>query len=445
MKAPEELLEIVEGIVRQASQRGADEAEAFIKETRRVRISRHGRLAQPSESHMVGIGVRVIIDGAIGTASSAGLHRVDTILDNAFASVEEAQPRPGFPGLPRPGHMHDPTPVPDAIMHPDVEHLHDANQAVFDSLDDERTEFASVGVSVGASRFAVANSHGLATWDQGGRQTVDIELRVGDGGRRVTAWDNRSSTASLRISEDLVPTAEDAQRRALGALSPQPLPRPIHKAVLAPSAVAQLFTAFLRTFNGNLVASGSSPISGRLGTEVGSPLVTIHDVPRPHDAPPRSRSDHEGVLPQNLALLSEGVARQTFDDTISGIAHTGSNGHGTRKGWSGSVIPGLLMPEMRRGDTPYARLIEEADAAVLIEEPLTGMLTASLETGQFSAVLPYAYYIEGGEIRHALPNLTVSGNVVDVVAAVEAVEDRVHETQIGHFPAVRTGGLTCAT
>ncbi|MBW3584086.1 MAG: hypothetical protein KY455_13425 [Euryarchaeota archaeon] len=74
---------------------------------------------------------------------------------------------------------------------------------------------------------------------------------------------------------------------------------------------------------------------------------------------------------------------------------------------------------------------------------MAGTLTADVTTGDFSAVIPipYAFLVERGEVRHALSNVTIGGNVHRMVRTIDAATER----REGSYPAIRTRGVSCAS
>lgn len=447
MKDHEEHLGFAERGVQKALALGADAAEVFIIEGHRMSLTHRGGFATPTESHSVGIGVRVAVGKRIGLAGSSGLHRMEEILTDAVDSAKTAPETPGFTGFTTPKPCRPtPTEVPEALYRPDPLRLQETVLAAVEALDREQTTFHSATVTAGSSQFVVANSNGVAAWDRGGREAFDLELRVSDGGRDVTAWDSVSRIRPLSPDEDIVPLAVAAHRRAVGALRPVSLDRPVDSVVLTDSATGQIMARFIAAFSGSLIKAGQSPLTDKIGTPVAASALTLIDFPEGPDDLPRLRVDHEGTPTGTLKVVDKGVACGVFHDSVSGNGSGGSNGRGLRLGgWAGGIRVAPLFLTMVPGDHTLEGIIAETDRAVLIEEPMTGMLTANVTTGDFSAVIPYAYLIERGEVRDALPNVTIGGNVHRMVREIEAVGDTVIERRQGAYAPIRTRGVSCAT
>lgn len=447
MKSHDELLALAHDAMRHAMTEGADAAEAFVRESRIVRVASHGNVVSPTESHAIGVGLRVIVENKVGVSASAGLHRMEAAAKAAVDSAKQGGVGDTAPSLPP--HIRTslpPTALPKSLADPDPDDLQDGVAALMAALDGPRITFRSASLSRGRSRFAVVSTEGVEAWDQGGRESVELEVRAEHGNTRVTGWDNRSRSQPQGLDVDLIPCAVRARERVSDAITSRPLEAPTQLAVLDVAPAAQILSRFARMLNGRLLQDGQSPLAKRVGTEVASPLMTIRDQPHGANTPQRRRVDDEGTPTQSLTLIDAGIATDAFHDHASAVSGGApSNGHGIRRGWSGAVTPGLLMPEVSPGSASVEALIAEVDEGVYIEEPMTGIFTANIATGEFSAVLPFAYYIKSGAIDHALPNVTVSGNILNIVQQIEAVGRDIAETAVGFYAPIRAGGITCAT
>lgn len=90
-------------------------------------------------------------------------------------------------------------------------------------------------------------------------------------------------------------------------------------------------------------------------------------------------------------------------------------------------------------------LLGGVDRAVYVRDYLLGWFTNNQVTGDFSTVAPLAFLVEKGSIVQALPPTTVAGNVYRMLEQVEEVSRERRTLLRGRFPALRVGGLTCAT
>jgi predicted Zn-dependent protease len=121
--------------------------------------------------------------------------------------------------------------------------------------------------------------------------------------------------------------------------------------VLLSPALAPLLEALGRVAcTGHAHATGTSPFTGRVGSQVAPDFVTLLDDPSAADGLPRA-IDVEGVPAQPTVLVEAGVEHQVVHDTVSAEEAGGvSTGHAAELGGSPAgpaarnlvLQPGLL-------------------------------------------------------------------------------------------------------
>ncbi len=138
-------------------------------------------------------------------------------------------------------------------------------------------------------RTAVASSEGVVTDDQ--RTATSVEARCTDDDGRLVGHGQHVSPSTALL---------DPVGAGLAATPPQcdwePAPSALlrgdeYPVILRPAAAAPLLCALAdAACTGPAHATGTSPYTGRLGTEVASPLLTLLDSPRyPAHPGPRDR------------------------------------------------------------------------------------------------------------------------------------------------------------
>jgi PmbA protein len=326
--------------------------------------------------------------------------------------------QPGdYPGLPAPQ---------DARVHNGF----DAGTAELDP--------AAAGTALSAA-FAYAAQHGaeaFGIWTAGevgtaiasgnGIQLVDT---VTDAHMRVMclAPNGRSGFASHTsvTSADLdgLALARRASHR-LDTREAQTLEPGEYPVVLEAEAVATLL-GFLGglAFNGLAHEEGRGALSGRLGTRVAAPCVSLADSPRASATLPRS-FDSEGIPKSPMPLLEQGIARAvTYDVRSAARAGAGarSTGHALAPGGDpegpqptnlvldggGAANENDLATPIERGlyvtRLWYVNTVHERDT----------LLTGMTRDGTF--------LIEGGRISAPLRDVRFTDSVLRLLSATEAL------------------------
>jgi len=146
-----------------------------------------------------------------------------------------------------------------------------------------------------------------------------------------------------------------------------------------------------------------------LGTTVFSPVVTL--VERPHLPRGQASSwyDDEGVATRDRDVVRDGVLRGYFLGSYSarklGMKTTGSAG-----GNHNLVLQG--------GDLDLEALIRKMGRGLLVTE-LIGF-GVNLVTGDYSRGAA-GFWVEGGEIRYPVEEITIAGNLRDMFRSISAI------------------------
>jgi PmbA protein len=80
-------------------------------------------------------------------------------------------------------------------------------------------------------------------------------------------------------------------------------------------------------------------------------------------------------------------------------------------------------------------MINNVEKGILVLGVL-GAHSGNIVNGDFSIGLNPGLYIEKGEIMGRIKQVMVAGNIYDIMKRAASVEDRIHQTHGGSFPAV---------
>lgn len=184
------------------------------------------------------------------------------------------------------------------------------------------------------------------------------------------------------------------------------------KVCLAPRAVATFLRPLRAALSGHEALLGASRFRGRLQEQVLEESVTIIDDPLRPGRPGSRPVDDDGVPSRTIPLISGGVLTGLLADLELGArAGVPSTGHAWRLPDSSSRVgfTNLAMaPGVRRRDE-------------LLASTELGLFVADLDwggglnciSGAIRVRAPWAYLIEGGEVRGRLEGVVLSGNVFD--------------------------------
>jgi PmbA protein len=314
---------------------GATEGEALALVTRErwvmLRFAR-SRPTQATSVDDVTVELAVLRDGHVGRGSTNGtdsdsLRRCAARATTAARATAQVSGPGHFPGFPQPmkprAHDgHDP-----ATAASNTETGANALRSAFEVAQGAGVQVGGIWTA-GEVETAVASSSGAAETD-----------RVTDAYMKVVAFagDKRSGYASSTgVSVKAFEPAALAKRAAAKATAGEQileLDPGEYTVVFERDAVSELLWVLQRVaFNGMVHAEGRGALSGRLGSRVAGPSISIADSPRFPGTLPRA-FDAEGVPKAPLPLIQDGVAHAVAHDTRSAaMAGTSSTGHALEPG-----------------------------------------------------------------------------------------------------------------
>jgi predicted Zn-dependent protease len=264
------------------------------------------------------------------------------------------------------------------------------------------------------SEQSVVNSHGVRAYAGTTRAAASILASGADS----TGWAQASAPAVDALDpSSLGRTAAD--KVLLGA-HPREVD-PGHWAVVLEPGATQVFAQWLAwsAFGGKAVLEDRSPLSGRIGSEVCSPLITIVD-----DATspllPGVPFDPEGTPTRRWPLIERGVAvGVTHDRASAALAGASSTGHAlpAPNHNGGSATHLVIEP----GGDSLDRLVAGLERGLLVTRfhytnlvhAMTSTITGMTRDGTF--------LVEDGRIVGSVRNLRFTQSILEALGNVEAV------------------------
>jgi PmbA protein len=227
------------------------------------------------------------------------------------------------------------------------------------------------------------------------------------------------ASTGVPSSADVERLVDEVERRLTPPALDGPTSTPVPRVGFAPRAVIALLAPLRQMLLGSTLFEGRTPLTGRLGEQAFSSMLTLLDDPLANGRPGSRPIDDEGVVCRPIVLIDQGVVRGWLADLASGLRlGVPPTGHGVRApgapprtGWSNFVVgPG----EADAGD--LASLVGEG--MIVLDLPLP---SGNLVDGRVALTTPWAYRVEQGEIVGRVERLTVRGNLVEMLNRIVAV------------------------
>jgi len=268
----------------------------------------------------------------------------------------------------------------------------------------------SEGASVSGQQwqFALGNSLGFMEGFPTSRHTISCAVIAAEKGQ-MQRDDWYVAQRSARDFPKPEAIGDYAGRRALARLRSRKIGT-VQAPVLFEAPVASdLVATFVSAVSGGNLYRKASFLLDALGKEVFSPIVTLIERPHVPRAQASSWYDDEGVATRDRDVVKDGVLRGYFLGSYSarklGMKTTGS------AGGNHNLI-------LQSGDLDLPGMIRKMGRGLLVTE-LIGF-GVNLVTGDYSRGAA-GYWVEGGEIRHPVEEITIAGNLRDMFRSIAAI------------------------
>jgi PmbA protein len=272
------------------------------------------------------------------------------------------------------------------------------------------TEGASVGTFEG--HFVMGNSRGFLGGYPYSRHSLSVAPIAGKGaGMQRDYW--YSSTRDPAALADPEAVGRYAAERTLARLSARRI-RTGRFPVLfeAPLAVG-LLGALVQAVSGGALYRKASFLLDSLGKQVLSEHVDIDEDPHVVGAMGSAPFDDEGVRTTSRRLVESGVLQGYFLSSYTarklGMAPTGNAGGSHNLS---------LTSRLTRPKDDFRAMLRKLGTGLLVTE-LMGQ-GVNYVTGDYSRGA-FGYWVENGEIRHAVQEITIAGNLADMFQHIVAV------------------------
>lgn len=418
------LLPLVQEAVALARRKGATDAECTAAEGTEFSVSvRKGEVEQLKEAGSRGMGIRVLQGLRAGSAytsdlSPEGIERmVASAIDNATVTGEDpfnALPDESeFGALAGDLQLSEPEPLdPNGRIA-----LARRAEAAALQADPRITNTEGGSFETYASARYFANSRGFAGEYQSsscGLGAFPIAELNGKMERDYWWTAGRSST---RI-EDADYVGRKATERTLRRLGSRKVATQKAPIVLEPRVARGLISHLFEAVSGDSIYQEASFLNGKLGQKVAADSVTIVDDSTIPGLWGTSPFDAEGLASRRTPVIENGVLKNYLLNTYTarklGLKSTGN----ASRGLSGATYVGNGNFFLAAGvDTPE-EIIRRAGTGLYITELLGhGVNVVNGDYSQGAAGL----WIENGELAYAVSEVTIAGNLVDMLMSIEAI------------------------
>jgi len=450
-----DLESLVADVVAAALKAGASDAEAAAREGDEFSVNvRLGEVETLKESGARGLGLRVFLGRRSGSASTSDLTAdgIRQLVDGALALAKVTEEDP-FAGLPEAGefgkldgdlHLY----FEDVYSLEGPERIEWARRAEAAAMAADKRITNSDGGSfdVSTGRKAMANSRGFTSSYRTSYAGVSAAPLATDASGKMQRDGWWSSARRMALLESPEAVGREAAKRTLRRLGARRVPTQRVPIVFAPEVARTLVGSVFDAASGDSIWRGASFLAGKLGESIGSAKVTIVDdnimlLPSGVGGFGTSPFDDEGLPSRRTVVVENGVLRNYLLNTYTARKLGMKSTHNAARGLAGApgigcgnlfLEPGTLTPE---------EIIADVSAGLYV----TGLMGfgTNLVTGDYSRGAT-GLWIEKGQLTYAVEEVTIAGNLAEMVRNVTAIgNDLVFRGSVAS-PTLRIDGMTIA-
>lgn len=439
MKQNKELTALAEKLVKFGKEKGAEEIQVRISDSSNFSVDiREGNIEKLMEAGSRELSLKVILDKRTATASSSDLND-ETLSHLVVNAIERAKltSQDEFAGLPEKTDLKNDAEAlnlydPAVLALSPEEKIKAVIEIEKMALADEKVKKSSgAGYSSGESEIIIANSNGFSDSYKKTSCGMGVYLQAGEGDHMFEdGW--YSSSKSLK---GLMPVEEIAKKaihnvtRLIGAKKIKTQEVPV---ILDPIMSAKILRFLAQCVAGGAVYMDRTFLAGKLGEKIAVDNLNVIDdalMPNGMNSKP---FDREGVPTNKKMIVENGALKNYLLDTYSskklGMKSTGNAGGATNM----YIEAGTDSPE---------DIIQSVKNGLMLVKTLgqgTVATTGDISTGA------YGIWIENGELTYPVSEITINGNLGDMLKNIEMIGSDLKFDRSIVGPTIKIGKMSLA-
>lgn len=438
-----------EQILSMAKSNGASEGDVVMVESESFFVTvRMGEVEKVSQAGEKRLGLRLFFGNSSASASTSDISRksIAKLVEDTtrMARVTAQDPHSGLPDgalLARE--------LPPLDLLDDTARRVSVDEKIQLALDTEKSALAydeRITNSEGAEfsnqfgRVVYVSSRGFAGEYSGstfGHSVAPVATQNG-GMQRDYWYSSNRKFAKLESPQSVGERAAQRVLRRLGARRVRTCEAPV---IFDPEMAASLLRNLASALSGYALYKGASFLAGKLGTQIGSELLTVIDDGMIPGALGSRPFDGEGLPIRKKTVVEKGRLQSYLLDTYSGKKlGMPSTGNASR---SAGEPPGVSPTNfyLAPGKDSPEQILKSVKSGLYVTETIG--FGVNMVTGDYSRGAA-GLWIENGEFTYPVEEITIAGNLKEMFQNVEMVGNDLEMRGRIASPTVKISGMTIA-
>ncbi len=288
---------------------------------------------------------------------------------------------------------------------------------------DRRVRQVSVSYRDSSQKVLIGTSDGVIAEDERIYTTFVIHVIASEEDRIQTGYESSGGLIGFELFKNnlIEEISTKAARRAIMMLGARRAPGGRMPVVISSEAGGTMIhEAVGHGLEADLIGEGLSVYSGKIGSEIASPLITVIDDPTLMNKRGSYRFDDEGTPSQKTVLIERGILKSYMYDRLTSMkAGTRSTGNGRRESYQHRPIPRMSNTYIAPGNSSPDEIIRSTPSGLFVKKMGGGQVNTV--TGEFVFEVQEGYLIENGLIGEPVREATLIGSGPDVLKSIDMV------------------------
>ncbi len=332
---------------------------------------------------------------------------IEAAVASCVASASSAQPDPAWDIAPvsKNGHFTEGAPDMDTAL------LFDRTEELLSAVKERHPKIMVEQMIIKHIRYdsVYANSNGVEYTTLGGEYAVELMFSAHDGDATSSFFGSGVITDSLDRPFIELGSIEKDLSDVENQIHTKPIEGKFLGTVLfTPGTLGEMLNTAIGNFAADMtLLDGTALWKDKLGEKVADARLTVSSAPLDERIVCGERYTSEGYLSENYDVIKDGVLNSFV------LSQYVANKIGKERS-ANSAMNLIVKP----GTEPLADIIKGMTRGIIVGRISGGEPSAN---GEFSSVAKNSFYVENGEIKYAVSETMISGNLAELLNNLRAI------------------------